>query len=186
MPWTAQEISLLIGLWPTASAAQISKWLNRSRGSVCGKAMRLRSDGVLPAEEVKPVQTPHGPAKTTVTSIRPAKRTPPIDATVPPPDMRRCSLVELDDGQCRWPLGDMHQVVTLFCGGAAVSGFSFAGIICGWRDATEVCRNPIAVHIGLAEVPVGLPRVCCRLAEVSGTRGLRPARVSQTRRLIVL
>ena len=106
MPWTAQEISLLIGLWPTASAAQISKWLNRSRGSVCGKAMRLRSHGVLPAEvekhyEVKPVQTPHGPAKTTVTSIRPARPTPPIDATVPPPDMRRCSLVELDDGQCR-------------------------------------------------------------------------------------
>ena len=66
IPWTAQEISLLIGLWPTASAAQISKWLNRSRGSVCGKAMRLRSDGVLPAElekhfEVNPaVQTRPG------------------------------------------------------------------------------------------------------------------------------
>jgi GcrA cell cycle regulator len=131
MPWTAQEISLLIGLWPTASAAQISKWLNRSRGSVCGKAMRWRSHGVLPAEvekhfEVKPVQTPHGPAKTTVTSIRPAKRTPPIDA-LPPPDMRRSSLVELDDGQCRWPLGNINQVATLFCGGAAVSGFSYCG-----------------------------------------------------------
>ena len=57
-----------------------------------------------------------------VTSIRPAKPTPPIDATAPPPDMRRCSLLELDDGQCRWPLGDVHQVATLFCGGAAVPG----------------------------------------------------------------
>ena len=36
-----------------ASAAQISKWLKRSRGSVCGKATRLRSDGVLPAEVEK-------------------------------------------------------------------------------------------------------------------------------------
>ena len=53
MPWTTQEISLLIGLWPTASATQISKWLNRSRGSVCEKAMRLRSDGVLPADVEK-------------------------------------------------------------------------------------------------------------------------------------
>ena len=42
LPWTTREISLLIGLWPTASATQISKRLNRSRGSVCGKAMRLR------------------------------------------------------------------------------------------------------------------------------------------------
>ena len=78
-----------------------------------------------------------------VTSIRPAKPTPPIDATAPPPDMRRCSLVELDDGQCRWPLGDVHQVATLFCGGARCQGFPTAGIICGWRDATAVCRNPI-------------------------------------------
>ena len=53
MPWATQEISLLIGFWPTASAAQISKRLGRSRGSVCGKAMRLRQDGVLPAEVEK-------------------------------------------------------------------------------------------------------------------------------------
>ncbi len=128
IPWTTQEISLLIGLWPTASAAQISKWLNRSRGSVFGKAMRLRSDGVLQAElekhfEVNPaVQTRPVSAKTTVTSISPAKPTLPIDATVPPPEMRRCSLLELDDGQCRWPLGDVHQVATLFCGGDTVPG----------------------------------------------------------------
>ena len=53
MPWTAQEISLLIGLWPNASAAQISKQLNRSRGSVCGKAMRLRRHDLLPADVEK-------------------------------------------------------------------------------------------------------------------------------------
>ena len=128
MPWTTQEISLLIGLWPTASAAQISKWLNRSRGSVCGKAMRLRHDDLLPADvekhfEVNPAARARPvSAKPTVTSISPAKPTLPIDATVPPPDMRRCSLVELDDGQCRWPLGDVHQVATQFCGGDAVPG----------------------------------------------------------------
>ena len=128
IPWSTQETSLLIGLWPNASAAQISKRLNRSRASVCGKAMRLRSDGVLPAEvekrfEVNPaVQTRPVSAKTTVTSISPAKQTLPIDATVPPADMRRCSLVELDNGQCRWPLGDVHQVATLFCGGLTEKG----------------------------------------------------------------
>ena len=53
IPWTTQEISLLIGLWPIASAAQISKLLNRSRASVCGKAMRLRRDDLLPADVEK-------------------------------------------------------------------------------------------------------------------------------------
>ena len=166
IPWTTQEISLLIGLWPTASAAQISKWLNRSRASVCGKAMRLRSDDLLPADvekhfEVNPaVQTRPGPAKTTVTSIRPAKPTPPIDATVPPPDMRRCSLLELDDGQCRWPLGDVHQVATLFCGGDAVPGFSY----CGHHLRMARCdsglpqsdRGPHRVSRGSSRVAEGL------------------------------
>ena len=132
IPWTAQEISLLIGLWPIASAAQISKLLNRSRGSICGQAMRLRRDDLLPADvekhfEVNPAVQKRPPAKTMVTSIRPAKPTPPIDATVPPPDMRCCSLVELDDGQCRWPLGEVYQVATQLCGGRAVPGFSYCG-----------------------------------------------------------
>ena len=139
MPWTTQEISLLIGLWPTASATQISKWLNRSRGSVCGKAMRLRSDGVLPADvekhfEVNPaVQTRWVSAKTTVTSIRPEKPTLPIDATMPPPEMRRCSLLELDDGQCRWPLGTVAEVATMFCGVAVEPGRAYCGH--HWRMA---------------------------------------------------
>ena len=132
IPWSTQEIYLLIGLWPNASAAQISKLLNRSRESVCGKAIRLRRDDLLPADvekhfKVNPaVQTRlDRPANATDTSIRPAKSPPRIDATVPPMEMRRCSLVELDDGQCRWPLGDLHRVATLFCGGDAVPGFSY-------------------------------------------------------------
>ena len=131
LPWTTREISLLIGLWPTASATKISKRLNRSRGSVCGKVMRLRSDGVLPADvekhfKVHPaVQMRPDPIGATVTSIRTAKPMPPIDGTVPPPEMRCCSLIELDDGQCRWPLGDVHRVATQFCGGDAVPGFPY-------------------------------------------------------------
>ena len=89
--------------------------------------MRLRHDDLLPGAvekhfEVKPVQTRHGRAKTTVTSIMPQKPAPPLDDTVPLPDMWPCALIELDDGRCHWPLGDVHQVATLFCGGATVPG----------------------------------------------------------------
>jgi hypothetical protein len=113
--------------------------LNRSRASVCGKAMRLRSDDLLPVDvekhfDMKPaVQTRPGRAQTTVTSITPAKPTPPVDASAPPPEMRRCSLRELDNSQCRWPLGDVYQVATQFCGGDAVPGNPYCLLICGWR-----------------------------------------------------
>ena len=132
IPWTAQEISLLIGLWPNASVTQISKQLNRSRGSICGKAMRLRRDDLMPGDvekhfEVNPAQTRPGCALTTVTSITPAKPTPPVDASVPPPKMRCCSLLELDDGQCRWPLGPLAGVATLFCGSAVEPGRAYCG-----------------------------------------------------------
>ena len=145
IPWTTQEISLLLGLWPTASAAQISKLLNRSRASICGQSMRLRRDDLLPAFVEKHFEVNLGADapdrdKTMVTSIRPAKPTPPIDATAPPPGMRRCSLVELDDGQCRWPVGDVRHVATLFCGGRAVPGFSY----CGYHRRRARCDSGLS------------------------------------------
>jgi GcrA cell cycle regulator len=130
IPSTTQEISLLTGLGPNASAGQISRRLSRSRAPVSGKTMRLRRRDLLPAGvekhlEVKPVQTRPSSTTTMVTSIMPAKPTPPVDATVPPPEMRRCSLLELDNGQCRWPLGNVHQAAAQFCGDAAVPGFPY-------------------------------------------------------------
>ena len=142
------EIFLLIGLWPNASAAQISERLNRSRASVCGKEMRLRSDDLLPAGveknfEVNPaVQMRPGCAQITGTSIVSAKSTPLVDATLPPPEMQRCSLLELDAGQCRWPLGTVRR--SRRCSAAVLSSqvAPIAGIIGGWR-AADVSGNPI-------------------------------------------
>ena len=73
------------------------------------------------------MQTRPGCTTTTVTSIMPAKPTPAVDAPVPPSEMRRCSLLEPDNGQCRWPLGEVHQVVAQFCGDAAVPGSPYCG-----------------------------------------------------------
>jgi hypothetical protein len=77
------------------------------------------------------------PTKTNVTSIRPGKSPPPTDATVPPPDMRRRSLLELDDGQCRWPLATVTEVATLFCGGDAVPGRCY----CAHHLQRASCRH---------------------------------------------
>ena len=47
--WTVNEIETLLKLWPTKSATQIAREIQRSRAAVCGKMNRLRSDGVIPS-----------------------------------------------------------------------------------------------------------------------------------------
>ena len=115
MLWTDEETLELITLWPTSSASQIAKQLQRPRGAVAGKVKRLREEGVLPAEEIKhyaavPVQAQ--PKRSPPVTARPAHA---LDGTEP------CSILELDDSRCHWPLGGMHEVAVLFCGGVAVA-----------------------------------------------------------------
>jgi hypothetical protein len=63
--------------------------------------MRLRRDDLLPGDVEKHFEV--NPAQT------------------------RCSLLELDDGQCRWPLGPLAGVATLFCGSAVEPGRAYCG-----------------------------------------------------------
>lgn len=76
--WTVQDISTLITMWPTNSAAQIAKRLHRPTGAISGKASRLRHEGLLPAGgvakqyDVKPVA---GAVTPGVSSDTPEKRT---------------------------------------------------------------------------------------------------------------
>ena len=51
--------------------------------------------------------------------MRHLKSAPVVDDAL---DMRPCSLLELDDSRCRWPLGEAEAVATMFCGGDAVPG----------------------------------------------------------------
>ena len=45
--WTEQEVTTLLGMWPTATYLQIGNVLHRSRHSVCDKAKWLRDNGLL-------------------------------------------------------------------------------------------------------------------------------------------
>jgi len=40
---------------------------------------------------------------------------------------QRCSLVELNDEKCHWPIGDPGQPDFFFCGGKAVIGMPYCG-----------------------------------------------------------
>jgi GcrA cell cycle regulator len=38
---------------------------------------------------------------------------------------QRCSLIELNDGKCRWPIGDPGTAEFFFCGGIPVEGLPY-------------------------------------------------------------
>lgn len=123
--WTDEQISELIRLWPTHSAAQIAARLHCSREAVTGKARRLRDDGLLPPCTKHYLVKPNynripPPGRGRPPQLRPFNPgTDPADGSLA---MHPCSLLDLDDRRCHWPLGDVHAVALQFCGGAVVSG----------------------------------------------------------------
>ena len=96
------------------------------------KAKRLRhrgllQDGVETHFEVKPVPRPtRGGAEKKIM----AKKTPSpsaLNVIEPPLGMRPCSLLELNETDCHWPLGEAHEVAVLFCGASKGPGFPYCG-----------------------------------------------------------
>jgi GcrA cell cycle regulator len=119
MLWTDEEIRELISLWPVASTTQIAGRLHRSRSAVCRTVARLRQEGVLPSDAEKHFEVTPRPARGRPVVRRMMPPRPPVNDRL---DMRPCSLVELDETRCRWPLGDIYAVSTTFCGCVAVPG----------------------------------------------------------------
>jgi GcrA cell cycle regulator len=117
-PWSDNETSVLIELWPTHSATQIARRLNRTRSEVGAKARRLKLAGMLPVHlhknfAVDPMPTPLRPRRARPMQAIMLKPLP-VDAGL---IMRPCSLLELEADRCRWPIGDVEDRAVLFCGG---------------------------------------------------------------------
>ena len=96
------------------------------------KAKRLRHDGLLPDGvekhfKVKPVPRPTrvGVEKKIMAKKPPSPSA--LNVIEPPLEMRPCSLLELDGTDCRWPLGEVHEVAVLFCGASKGPGFPYCG-----------------------------------------------------------
>jgi len=53
MLWTETETRELITLWPSSSASQIARQLQRPKSAIIGKVKRLRDEGVLPRDAIK-------------------------------------------------------------------------------------------------------------------------------------
>jgi len=117
--WTVKEIETLLKLWPTKSATQIAREIQRSRAAVCGKMNRLRCDGVIPGYLPKHLEID---LRRKPKLNRPVQIIPIVQSSKPPPPCdysfmtQPCSIYELDENRCHWPLGSIEERATMFCG----------------------------------------------------------------------
>ena len=86
------------------------------------KGKTLLKEGVLEGKNAK-----HPNPRKRRTRAQP----PQIRIMQPPPQgddslaMQSCSILELDQTRCHWPLGEVNAIATEFCGGATVPGHRY-------------------------------------------------------------
>jgi GcrA cell cycle regulator len=142
MMWTDERVELLKKLWTEGlSASQIAAELGGiTRNAVIGKVHRLGLSG----RAKSPSSTSPRPRKPRAQGhmmrlARPAMRgntalAPMYESDLEPePELieniiplgQRCSLLELNDNKCRWPIGDPGTAEFFFCGGVPAEGLPY-------------------------------------------------------------
>jgi GcrA cell cycle regulator len=146
MSSTDDRVELLKKLWSDGlSASQIAVELGGiSRNSVIGKVHRLGLSGrAKSASASVPRQRKprsHGTLmRIGRASIRGNTALAQLHSYEPEPEpepevieniipiWQRCSILELTEGKCRWPIGDPSSSEFFFCGGKAIEGLPYCG-----------------------------------------------------------
>jgi GcrA cell cycle regulator len=143
--WTDERVELLKKLWADGlSASQIAGELGGiTRNAVIGKVHRLGLSGraKAPSSSVPRQRKPRAPSM--FRAPRPMMRgntalahAPAYDYDAEPepelieniiPIGQRCTLLELDQEKCHWPIGDPGQPDFFFCGGKTNAGTPYCG-----------------------------------------------------------
>ncbi|MBI3433948.1 MAG: GcrA cell cycle regulator [Proteobacteria bacterium] len=157
MDWTEERVELLKKLWADGlSASQIAGELGGiTRNAVIGKVHRLGLSG----RAKSPSSTAPRPRKPRTSSpmlrmARPAMRGNTALAAAamydfePEPEAelienvipigQRCTLLELNESRCRWPIGDPGTLEFFFCGGQPHGAFPY----CSYHS--RIAYQPIA------------------------------------------
>jgi GcrA cell cycle regulator len=155
MTWTDERVESLKKLWGDGlSASQIAAELGGiTRNAVIGKVHRLGLSGRAksPSSTAPRPRKPRAagnmmrlarPAMRGNTALAPMYET---DADPEPapteniiPIGQRCTLLELNESKCRWPIGDPGSTEFYFCGGAPVDGLPY----CTYHS--RVAYQPVA------------------------------------------
>jgi GcrA cell cycle regulator len=136
--WTTERVALLKnGIAAGLSCAQIAREIGVSRNAVIGKANRLGLSRVKSATAAvlrdaryagssgrgrtqragvpNGARTRHAASQRTLRAVW-AKPESFLDLEAPQPGANRCSLLELQQWHCRWPMGDPASENFGFCG----------------------------------------------------------------------
>jgi GcrA cell cycle regulator len=134
-PWTPERIEQLKSCFAAGmTCSEIGAAIGVSRNAVIGKIHRLGLSGERPAG-----------ARARATNCPPRARLPrrstqrhllrlayaraplgeevSLDTTIV--SLHPCSLIDIADRQCRWPIGDPASTDFLFCGNDAINGFTY-------------------------------------------------------------
>jgi GcrA cell cycle regulator len=143
MSWTDERVEHLKKLWSDGlSASQIAAELGGiTRNAVIGKVHRLGLSGRAKApSSAAPRQRKARQPSHVFRAMRPATRgntalahalpayeiepePEPIENIIP--IGQRCTILELTDAKCHWPIGDPGQPDFFFCGGKSIPGLPY-------------------------------------------------------------
>jgi GcrA cell cycle regulator len=146
MTWTDERVELLKKLWADGlSASRIAAELGGvSRNSVIGKVHRLglsgraKSASAAVPRQRKPRTHQHmmriarpgvrgntalAPLQVFETDLEPEPQV--VENIIPMG--QRCSILELNESTCRWPIGDPSAADFFFCGGKTLEGLPYCG-----------------------------------------------------------
>jgi GcrA cell cycle regulator len=133
--WTTERIEQLrhciaSGLTCSQTAAEIGV----TRNAVIGKIHRLGLSPARPAgasarscppRARHPRNSPSSRLLRLIVAQAPGIASDAVAEPVPIDSAQRCSLLEIAQDRCHWPIGDPHAADFAFCGNEAVSGFSY-------------------------------------------------------------
>jgi GcrA cell cycle regulator len=144
MNWTDERVELLRRLWSEGlSASQIAAELGGiTRNAVIGKVHRLGLSGRAksPSSTAPRPRKPRAPqhmvriARTSMrgnTALAPQydfehEQEPELIENIVPMG-QRCTLLELNEDKCRWPIGDPGSTEFFFCGGKPAGSTPYCG-----------------------------------------------------------
>ena len=78
---------------------------------------RLLKEGLLQGKIANPRKRRPRPRPESIMA-----KPPPLNDSLP---MQPCSILELDQARCHWPLGKVNAIATEFCGGIPARGHSY-------------------------------------------------------------
>ena len=128
--WTTERIELLKGHFAAGlSCREIANEIGVSRNAVIGKLSRLnltrekrlavRRD---PAQKPRPKSLPrlhYRLLRKLFTEVPPAESNQPVNSE------QRCSLLELSEEKCRWPINTPGEEDFCFCGNMPIEGLPY-------------------------------------------------------------